>query len=157
MAKTQSEMYLQRLIELSTISHGCTAGFEHCLRACKPVGDLQGVERSAPFGSCLVARFFHREQQLFHLVGPLLLLLFVQKDQFSQMVDIAQRMQAPVEPVAAPAIMQASPAKLKQNSDRFQGFFPSFGMDRVVGQSVGGTDVSPPALAHYVHTPFILL
>ena len=86
-----------------------------------------------------------------------MLLLFIQKEQFAQMVDIAQGVQAVVEPVAAPAIMQASASKLGQNANSLQGFLASFGMDAIVGQCLGGTDVNPPALPRHVQTAFILM
>ncbi len=163
--KTIEQIARRRLFASTFFRHRCgrlrriglIASLQHGLIACLPVSDFHGVERYAPLGSCLVAGVFHREQQLAHLVGPCLLLLFIEKEQFAQMVDMAQGMLARVEPVAAKAIMQASAAKVGQDVDGVEGGLAAFGVDGIVGQRGGGTDVEPPALAGHPHTAFILM
>ena len=136
---------------------GLIAFFQYPLIAGDPVSDLQRRERAAPHLSCLITSGLHLPQHVFELGGPALLVLFLKEKQFAQVMDIAQRVQAPVEPVAAKAIMQASALKLRQDADGVQGFFAAFGMDRIVGQRLGGTDVRPPALARHIQAAFILM
>jgi hypothetical protein len=115
------------------------------------------MQTAAALCSCLLDGDFHVQQQRFHLPGPLLLVLFVQEGQVPQMMHVAKRMLAQIEPIRPPAIMHTDPVEVFEDADGVQGRFPSFGMDGIVGQVLRRTDMHPLTLACHVEARFILM
>src|SRR5215469_2314202 len=77
----------------------------------------QGKRVQMAFSSLpgLVHALFHQEEQLFQMSSPLLLVGFVNEDQFTQMMHIAEGMGAVfIQEVRTPAIMDRSARKLRQ-------------------------------------------
>src|SRR5215472_15556535 len=73
-------------------------GQQSCI-ASFPVGHLQRMQEASTLGSCLRDGGFHIQQQLVHLSGPGLLLLFVQEGQLPQMMHVTERMLASILPM----------------------------------------------------------
>ncbi len=111
----------------------------------------------AALGSRLLDGGFDVQQQVFHLCCPSLLLLFLQKDQLAQMVNVAEGMLAEIEPIRLQAIMHTDPLEILEDADGVQSLFAPLGMDRIVGQVLGCTDMHPIALTCDIEAGFILM
>jgi hypothetical protein len=115
------------------------------------------VQPLAALGSCLINGGFHVQQQLFHLFGPGLLKLFIQEDQFSQMVHITQAVLTGVAPIGLPAIMHAHSVEVFEDANGVQRFVTPFGMHRIVGELLRRAHMHPVALARHIQARFILM
>src|SRR5579859_3236897 len=67
------------------------------------------MQTGAAKGSCLLDSSFAVQEQFFHLRSPGLLLLFLQEGQVPQMMHVAERMLAHIQPIRPPAIMHTHP------------------------------------------------
>ena len=89
-----------RIRQIGLIAFGQDGGI-----ACFPVGHLQGMQALATKEAGLLDSGFALGEQPFHLSGPGLLLLFVQKSQLAQMMDVTERMLTGILPIGSKAIM----------------------------------------------------
>jgi hypothetical protein len=118
---------------------------------------LQRMQTSAALGTRLLDGGFAVQQQRLHLACPVLLVLFVQEGQIAQMVDVAQRVLTGILPIGTPAIMHTHSLKALKNADSVQGLFAPLGMDGIMRQLLGRTDMHPVPLACDVEARFILM
>jgi hypothetical protein len=100
---------------------------------------------------------FHLQQQVFEFRCPGLLVLFLEKGQFAQMMDIAEGMRAQIPLVTGPAIMDTHSMELGKNAYLVHGLTASFGMDRVMGEGSSGSHMHPDPLASDIQARFVLV
>ena len=124
---------------------------------CLPVFHLQRMQRGETVLPCFVSRRFHIQQQGFEVCGPRETLFFGQERQLAHHMHQTKGMRTGIQEVGAPAIMDRCPLKTGQDADGIQGFFASFGVNRVVGELVGAGHMHPVAYAFDIQTRFILM
>jgi hypothetical protein len=120
----------------------------------------QGKWVQTPFASLLgfLHALFHHQEQLFQVSGPLLLVDFVNEDQFAQMMDIAEGMAAVfIQEVRTPAIMDRGAFELGQDADRLQSFSSSLGMYRIMCQMGRAAHIQPMTCAFDIEAGLILM
>src|SRR5260221_7172464 len=122
-----------------------------------PVGHLQGRQTRVALDSRLIDSSFDVQQHGFHLARPVLLLLFMQKGQLPQMVNVAERMLTGILPIGTPAIMHTHSLEVLEDANGFQGLFAPLRMDGIVRQLRRRTDMHPVTLACHIQPRFILM
>jgi hypothetical protein len=86
------------------------------------------MQTGAAFGSSLIDSDFDIQEQLFHLPSPVLLPLFVQKGQLTQMMHVTECMRASILPIRTPTIMHTHSLKVCQDANGVQRLFTAFDM-----------------------------
>src|SRR6266480_5676812 len=69
---------------------------------------------------------FDLQEQVFYILGPLLLIVLSDEGEFPEVMDIAERVDTSVLQIAGPTIMNADPLEMRQNPDRIGGLFTPF-------------------------------
>src|SRR5579875_3540101 len=133
---------------------GC---IEHAQKGAFPIHHFQRVESTLALCSCLVRRFFHRQQQVFEVSGPGSPVLLSLKDQFTQHMHQTERMLTAIQEVGGHAVVDTDACEVGQDANAVQGLLPSAGIDLIMRQPCRTADVLPVALSRYPHARFVLM
>lgn len=95
------------------------------------------------FRASLLDLGFDLQEQFFQLFGPSLLVLLMDKGEFAQLLDIAQRMGTGVIQITGPAVMHADALEVRQNPYGIGSRFAAFRMMLIIGQLRGCRHMQP--------------
>jgi hypothetical protein len=104
---------------------------------------------------CPIYRLLDSAEQLDHVPGPRLLILLLDKDQFSKMVCIAQRMKALEIKVRFPSIMDNPTQILTEHSTSLYRRTAALFMAEEVGVEGRAAAVSPESMTIHIHSRLI--
>lgn len=110
-------------------------------------GALGGGQAGLTLRARLLGRGAHLDQQRFEVFGPRLLVLFGDKGQFAQMVDVAERMATGgLRLIGLPAVVDTYPAIVGQDANGVGRRAPALsvnGVNGIVGQPRGTRHMRP--------------
>ena len=94
---------------------------------------------------------------LFELACPLLLLVFLEKAEFSKRMSITQSMLAlGVLRIEAQTVMLHDPVKVRQNANGIGGLLASLAMHGIMGKLIGARHMEPMQEALHTYSGLVI-
>src|SRR5690242_19426696 len=99
----------------------------------------------------------HAEEQIFHLPGPRLVLLFFDIGQITQQMRPAHTVCTGIAVITRPAIMHGTASKARPDANRVQRLASTLGMPGQVRQPLCAVDMHPTSSAFHTYARFIAM